>query len=287
MDQIGVNEGCKLFGISKDSYYNATDKVGSLTTKYADLKLKIVRIIEGNPSYGYPRIKKELLNKYGTVVNHKLLLKLLKIWGLSLNRKVKSKRPTFIQEVLGFLNGRANLLKRMVIDGCFQVITSDFTEIPFKVGKAYLCVHIDYYGKAVYGYALGLSPNTNLILKSLDTCKSSLKRLGIGLSGMIGHSDQGSVYTSANYVTTVLEYGMYLSYSRKGEPQDNGRNESFFGRLKDEWRDVFAEADSFEELEKLVEKAINYYNERRLHSSIGYMTPWDYTKSYVKTHANK
>jgi len=85
---------------------------------------------------------------------------------------------------------------------------------------------------------------------------------------MIAHQDRGSVYTGAEYILAVLKEKGRLSYSRRGEPGDNAVNESFFSRLKEEWRDVFIEAQSFDELQKMVRKAIDYYNSERYHSTI-------------------
>lgn len=249
----------------------------------------INKIIKANPYYGYPRIKKALKEQYGEVVNHKLLFKLLKLWGLELKRKTRRKKKSWMTKVLEFLQSRANLLRRAEADGritsCFQAIVSDITEISFKAGKAYLCVHLDYVGKLVYGWELSLSPNRHLVIGSFKKTVRKLKLLGVNalmFAKIIFHQDRGTQYTSADYTTTVLEANAYLSFSKKGEPGDNAVNEAFFSRLKDEWRDMFAEAESFEELEKLVKKAIDYYNERRYHTSIDNQTPLGFTKAQAK-----
>jgi len=102
----------------------------------------IETIIEKNPAYGYPRIKTALKEKYGEAVNHKLLLKLLKLWGLGLKRKTSQKNRSWITRVLDFLQSRANLLRKAETEAgittCFKAIVSDITEISFKAGKAYL-----------------------------------------------------------------------------------------------------------------------------------------------------
>ena len=81
---------------------------------------------------------------------------------------------------------------------------------------------------------------------------------------------------------SVLKEKCRLSYSRRGEPGDNAVNESFFSRLKEEWRDVFMEAQSFDELQKMVKKAIDYYNNERYHSTIGLKAPLIFTKEQVR-----
>jgi putative transposase len=247
----------------------------------------IGRIIKDNPCYGYPRIKKALKDGYQEAVNHKLLLKLLKLWGLELKRKTRSKKKSWITRVLDFLQSRANLLRQLErkggINRCFQIVVSDITQISFKGGKAYLCVHLDYFGKAVYGWSLSLDPGQNLVLDSFKKAKGKLKKLGIkNLVKIIFHQDRGVQYTSAGYTAAVLTTGAWLSFSKKGEPGDNAVNEAFFSRLKEEWRDVFSEVKTFEELESLIKKVIDYYNERRYHTSIGNQAPMRFTENQIK-----
>jgi len=247
----------------------------------------ISKIIKDNPCYGYPRIKKALKEKYGEVINHKLLLKLLKLWGLGLKRKISRKKKNWITRVLDFLQSRANLLRRLEKQGkitnCFQVVVSDFTQIIFKGGRAYLAVHLDYFGKMVYGWSLSLNPNQDLVIESFKRARDKLKQLGIKtLTKIIFHQDRGTQYTSTGYTTAVLEEKAYLSFSKTGEPGDNAVNEAFFSRFKEEWRDILGEAETFEELEKLIKKAIVYYNERRYHTTIGNQTPIAFTKNQIK-----
>lgn len=280
---IGVNGVCRLVGISKDTYYNSKDPQSTLKTKYRTLKPKIKKIIEDNPAYGYPRIKKALKDDYGEVVNHKLLLKLLKLWGLTLKRKIRPKKRSWIQRVLDFLGFRANLLFGLVINRVFQVVVSDITEIVYDHGrrKLYLCVHLDCFGKMVLGWKLSAHSDTALVLASFKMARRRLKRLKQSLVGTTFHQDQGSVFTSTDYTTEVLETGAYLSFSRKGEPGDNAVNEAFFSRLKDEQKDYFFEIEDSWELEAAVRKAIDYYNYRRYHTSIGTQTPWDFTRKML------
>jgi len=270
--------------ISKYSFYHSQDKISSLKEKYSDLKPKIEKIIQDNPAYGYPRIKFALKENYQIRINHKLLLKLLKIWGLSLKRKIRKPKPTFIQKILDYLQSRANLLRKAKITNCFQAIVSDMTIIKSKFGQAYLFVHMDIYGKIIYGWNLSQSPNTENLILSLKQTIRKLKKFKIkDLNRIIFHQDRGSVYTSAEYVSAILNQNSIISYSKKGEPGDNAVNEAFFSRLKEEWRDIFAEAENFQELKKLIIKAIKYYNTKRYHTSIEMQTPEKFTRQSIKS----
>jgi len=199
-------------------------------------------IIGKNPAYGWRRIKAALEKEHGIVINHKLLLKLLKLWGLSLNRKVRKKKKGWVRVVLDFLGKRANLLCKLVMDGilikCFQIIVSNVTKLYYSGKKVYLAVHMDYREKIIYGWSLQKGAGRDLVIKSLRMAVKSLKRYGIKiLKGIVLHQDREIIYTIDDYVAEALSFGFHLSYSRKGQPEDNVVNESFFSRFKEEWRD--------------------------------------------------
>lgn len=278
-----MNQICRLLGISKKAYYYSKDPDETLERRYGRLKSMIERIILKNPAYGYRRIKKALFDDYGEVVNHKVLLKVLRAWGLQLKRRIRAPRKSWMSKILDFLELRANLLWRLakanLINRCFQVVVSDVTEVIYLGGKAYLSVHMDIFGKMIYGWHLSKSPDSTIVVESFKKAiKTITGLLGSLAPGIIFHQDRGSIYTGSEYISTVLKSKGRLSYSRRGEPGDNAVNESFFSRFKEEKRDEFYEARSFEELEKMVRKAIDYYNGDRYHSSIGLQAPVKFTK---------
>jgi putative transposase len=138
----------------------------------------------------------------------------------------------------------------------------------------------------VYGYSLGLTMETSLVINSLNMAVKNMKRLlGKPITKLADkiliHQDRGSQYTSHLYVRSVLSMAR-ISYSNPGTPTHNPGHESFFGRFKDEWRDEIAEIETFEELERFIKNKINYYNQERRHTSIGNISPQKFTKSFLK-----
>lgn len=99
---------------------------------------------------------------------------------------------------------------------------------------------------------------------------------------MIGHQDQGSQYTSHEYADAVLKSKMILSYSSPGTPTENPGQESFFGRFKDECQDEINEIKDFKKLKKFIQKRMNYYNNKRLHTSLNNQAPKKFTKLFIK-----
>ena len=126
------------------------------------------RRIRRHPSYGLPRLKKALAEQEGRIVNAKLLRKLLRLWGLNWQRKAGAgqHQPNWEHQIIGELGDKANLVRKPPVTGCFQVLLTDMTQLPFQAGIAYLSVHLDCYGKLVYAWALSLHPDTALALAS-------------------------------------------------------------------------------------------------------------------------
>jgi len=278
---IGVNRICQLTGISKATFYGHKDPQEQFESKYAHLKKKVEKIIQGNPAYGIKRIKQTLFDKYKITAGRDSLGKLLKIWGLSLKRKIKKKQRSVIQKILISLSDRTNLLIRTTLSAPLQAITSDISEMIFNSGqeKCYLAVHKDALGQMVYGFEVAMNMETDLVLNSLKKALEFLKKKKIKLpKDILFHSDQGSQFTSYEYVNMVLQIGK-LSYSTPGTPTENPGQESFFGRFKDEWREEIKELKSFPEVKKFIESKIKYYNFKRLHTSIGNQTPYIFTKN--------
>jgi putative transposase len=225
-----------------------------------------------------------LLDKYKIIVGRDSLGKLLKIWGLSLKRKIRKNKRSVIQKILIALCDRTNLLIRTALSGPMQAITSDISEILFNQGKekCYLAVHKDAFGQMVYGWEISENMETELVISSFRKTIRYWKNRKIRISkNIFFHSDQGSQYTSYEYVNEVLKFGK-LSYSTPGTPTENPGQESFFGRFKDEWRDEIKELKSFSEVKKFIERKIKYYNYQRLHTSIKNQTPYFFTKNSLK-----
>jgi len=276
---------CKLCGLSKNTYYNHRHQDERFTDKFQHLKTKVEKIIKNNSAYGVKRIKQALFDEFKLEIGRDTLGRLLRLWSLGLNRKRRTSKKSVIKEILEGLADRVNLLIRTKITAPFQAISSDITEIIYNHGKnkAYLAVHKDVLGQMVYGYAIGKTMEAKLVIASFKQAISTIKKLlGKLPKELLWHSDQGSQYTSYDYVENVLKTGLTLSYSTPGTPTENPGQESFFGRLKDESRDEFLEMETFEQLKKLIGKKISYYNNKRLHTSLNLKSPKKFTLNLIK-----
>ncbi len=282
---FSISRICKLCGLSKNTYYDHVHPDERFTNKFQHLKTKVEKIIKNNSAYGVKRIKQALFDEFKIEIGRDALGRLLRLWSLGLNRKLRVSKKSVIKEILEGLADRVNLLIRTKIAAPFQAISSDITEIIYNHGKskAYLAVHKDVLGQMVYGYAVGETMEAKLVIASFQQAILTIKKLlGKLPKELLWHSDQGSQYTSYDYVEEVLKSKFTLSYSTPGTPTENPGQESFFGRLKDESKDEFLEMETFEQLKKLIDKKISYYNNKRIHTSLNLKSPKKFTLNLIK-----
>jgi len=268
-------------------YYHRNHKV-SYADKYSDLLPDLDEIARQHPAYGWPRITVELRETYGHHVNHKVVQRLLNLGDLRLIRSTHRPRPSQIRQAIQAAGDRANLVAQLSEIGLFQVMYTDFTELPFANGsrKAYLMAIIGHVSKMAYGWAVGGSTNTVLALQAWEHAKGTLRQLGVCYAGMIMHHDQGSAFISYDWTSQLLlEDQVRPSYALRGA-KDNPEMESFNGHFKNEALSLFLDAQTLDELVAVVNERMRYYNTERRHSSIGYRAPSAYIqrlRPYLET----
>lgn len=282
---FSINRICVLCGISKNTFYNHRNPDERFETKYASIKKYLKKVIKGNKSYGVERIKAALMIDFNLFIGRDALSRLLKLWGLELKRKIRKNKLSVIKKILISLSDRVNLLIRTKIDKPFQAMTSDITDIYYNQGKskAYLAVHKDVFGQLVYGWNIQEKMDAKIVIISFARALKKIKELINKIpKDLLCHQDQGSQYTSYEYTDAVMKSNVILSYSTPGTPTENPGQESFFGRFKEDWQDEYNEIDNFKDLEKFIIKKLKYYNEKRIHTSIGLQAPQKFTASFIK-----
>lgn len=274
-NQISISRGCSALGVSRSGYNKWIRKDQTHYSDPEEMKLKneIHAIAIDFPRYGYRRITIEL-HRRGFEVNHKVVYELMRIDNLLCIKKQFVPKTTDSEHNLPVY---PNLARDIVIVGINQLWAADITYIRLVREFIYLAVIIDVFSRKCIGWKLGRDIDAKLALSALDMALADRKDMGI--SDLIHHSDQGVQYASWNYVNRLKEYGINISMSRRGNPYDNAFAESFIKTLK--YEEVYLwEYETFDEAHKNIKKFLEVvYNKKRIHSSIGYVTPEEFEKS--------
>lgn len=149
---------------------------------------------------------------------------------------------------------------------------SDTSFIPTREGWIFLAVMLDLYSRRVIGWSMANKNNTELVE---DALKMAINNRS-GASGVIVHSDQGNTYASARYRRLLESNDLQCSMSRKGECLDNAVAESFFGSLKNELVHHEDYRTRLEARRSIFEYIEVFYNRRRRHATLNYLTPAEY-----------
>ncbi len=256
-------------------YYRYKGKSLDKLQEDMDIEDEIERICLEFPRYGYRRVTKQL-QREDWRVNHKRVLRIMRENDLLCRmrkRKVRTTNSEHSQPVF------PNLIKDLAVTSLNQVWVADSTYIRILTAFVYLAVILDLFSRKVIGYRLSRHLDTNLTLSAL---KMALKDRD-PLPGCIHHSDQGVQYASSEYVNELKRYDFQISMSRKGNPYENATCESFIKTLKDE--EVYLwEYRAIEDAAKRISHFIkDVYNEKRLHSSLGYRPPNEFEELMTET----
>lgn len=271
--QRKIARSCKLFEVSRSAYYTWASHIVSLR-EASDAKLaEQIKTIhaESRGTYGSPRIHFELAEQ-GIACSRKRVARIMSEQGLVGLSPRRYKITTIADPKADPI---VDLVKRAFGPGTIQldrVYIGDITYIRTWEGWLYLATVIDLASRKVVGWSMADHMRAELACDALD--------MAIGQrrpdDGLIFHSDRGSQYTSGDFQTLCSNNGVIQSMSRKGQCWDNAVAESFFATLKNEliYRNIWAtRAQARRAIFEYVE---GFYNLRRRHSSLNYLSPADY-----------
>ena len=271
---------CKALNVSPSGYYAWRRRPISAREMANRQLIERIKAVydDSHETYGSPRVHAEL-KAQGVACSVKRVARLMRLQGLQAKSsrryrgctKRNRKRPI-----------AANLLKRQfTAHWPDHKWLTDITYIPTQEGWLYLAAILDLFTRRIVGWAMSHRMTSDL---TTDALTMAIRRRQPE-EGVIHHSDQGSQYTDVTYQALLREHGFQVSMNGVGTWYDNAPMESFFGTLKSELvnhrvyctRDE-ARADVFFYIEA-------FYNRRRRHSSLGYLSPEAYAQLNRQDHA--
>jgi len=269
-NNLSVAQTCQLMGVSERGYH----KWKSREPKEDDPQLiaEIHAIKEDFFFYGYRRVDEELRRR-GHKANHKKVLRLMRKEKLIVvKKKVKPKTTNSNHS----FKRHPNLLADFVPTDINQALVSDITYVPIGNKFAYLATLMDLWSRKIIGWYLSWEMDRFLTLAALN--KAIRLRGAENIHGCICHSDHGSQYLCGDYIARLNELGMKPSMGEVGNSYDNAFAESLNKTIK--YEAVYPnEFETFEDAWKAIADHIILYNNRRLHSGIGYLPPDEFEKN--------
>jgi len=269
---------CRVLEVSPSGYYASLKRPPSWHALIDEVLMARVRIIheESGATYGAPRVHQELQAE-GLPASPKRVARLMREDGLVARprkrRRVSTTDSNHDHPIAPNLLARAFDVNGVCGPvGINRVWVADITYIPTREGMLYLATVLDLGSRRCVGWAMRDSLEVELALSALRMARETRRPS----PGLIHHSDRGSQYTSEAYRGELAAHEMLASMSGKGDCYDNAVAESFFSTLEFELRmknDWHTRAEARRAIFRYIE---TWYNPRRRHSTLGYVSPAEY-----------
>jgi len=265
---------CRVLGVSPSGYYAWRNRPMSKRQREDERLLGLIRAAHeaSGGTYGSPRIHAELVEQE-IHVGRKRVARLMRehqLVGVHRRRWVTTTQRDSKARPAPDLVDRA-----FVADGPDRLWVSDITYVPTGTVFLYLAVVLDVWSRKVVGWAMATHLRAELVVDALEMAASQRD-----VHGVIHHSDQGSQYTSVAFGQRCDRYGIRPSMGSVGDCYDNAMAESFFATLECELLDRRRFATPAEAELGVFEFIEGWYNSRRRHSSLGYLSPAEFERRH-------
>lgn len=273
-----VRTMCRVLGVSPSGYYDWLSRPPSARVMANAVLVEAIRQAykASDETYGMPRVRAQLQHD-GQRVSRKRVARLMRQHGI---RGVSRRRGFTVTTERNLRQRPApDLVNRHFVANAPNVLwVADMTYIPTWTGFLYLAVVLDAFSRKVVGWAMGEVMTAELVLAALNMALHTRRP-----DSVIHHSDQGSQYTSIAFGNRCREMGVKPSMGTVGDAYDNAMAESFFATLECELIDRRSWKSKTEAKTGLFTWIEGWYNPRRLHSALGYLSPINFEE---KNHAS-
>jgi len=261
-----IRRVCGLLGVARSSvYYTAR----TLPDDEAMLKTALLDLAGEWPTYGYRRLT-QMMRRLDWPVNGKRVRRWMHELGIDGTPPARKRRTTDSNHAFPRY---PNLVQDLEITRPDQVWVADITYIRLRQDFVYLAVLMDVFTRTIRGWHLGRDLDQGLTLAALE-------RALVVATPHIHHSDQGVQYAATAYVERLQKCGVNLSMAAIGEPRENGYAERLMRTIKEEEVNL-SEYHDFADAQRQITRFLDdVYNVKRIHSSLGYLTPREFEEQW-------
>ena len=264
---------CRVLGVSPSGYYGWAKRPASERAVIDAALIVTIRAAHAasKGTYGAPRLQVDLAAA-GIRVGRKRVARLMRTAGLA---GVSRRRHTVTTVKDGARQAPDLVDRDFTAERPNMLWVADITYIPTWAGFLYLAVVLDAFSRRIVGWSMATTLHTQVVLDALNMALGQRRP-----SGVIHHSDQGSQYTSIAFGKRCREAAVRPSMGSVGDAYDNAMAESFFATLECELLDRRTFKTQAEARIAVFEFIEGFYNPRRRHSSLGYLSPIDYERRH-------
>lgn len=267
--KYSVSALCNVLQVPRSSYYYESKSKPDENTLTAEI-IDIFKASRNN--YGTRKIKIELTKK-DYKISRRRIGRIMKQEGLVSNYTVAQFKPHVDRcnesKVANLVNRKFDEQPHL------NVVVSDLTYVRVGMNWNYICVLIDLFNREIIGYSTGRNKDASLVSKAFASVKTNLNNI------QIFHTDRGNEFKNQIIDQTLQTFNIKRSLSMKGCPYDNAVAEATFKLIKTE----FVKGQVFRSLQELqweLADYVNWFNNHRIHSSLGYLTPHQYKLNHLK-----
>jgi putative transposase len=265
-----VQEVCEVLGLARSSYYYHCQREDAVQL-LVDLEQEAGRY----PKYGSRRLTQQLRRApYHHCVNRKRIQRLMRQKDLLRPQKRAKCRTTNSQHSFPRY---PNLAMNLQVDHPEQVWVCDVTYVRLGNGFVYLAAIMDVFTRAIRGWNLSRSLDTNLTLGALQ------RALSLCIPE-IHHSDQGVQYAAQAYTDLLKHHDVQISMATQGKPEENGYAERLMRTIREEEVDLSEYSDFTDVYRQIGRFLEDVYNTKRIHSALGYLTPVEFEAAWQLAH---
>lgn len=267
--QISLSRFCRLFGVTRQAYYQHFWQVEYQSTEETLLVAEVLRIRKRHKHMGGRKLFEMLqpfLLEHSIKIGRDAFFDLLQANSLLVRRK---KRKIYTTQSFHWFRKYPNRIKNVTPTAPNQLWVSDITYWKINCGYVYISLITDAFSRKIVGHHLA---NTLEAIETTQALVNALGQLQEVPSGLIHHSDRGIQYCSTGYVKLLNDNHIEISMTENGDPYENALAERVNGILKEEYLEDY-DVDNLEHARMALDLAISLYNNERPHLSCQYKTP--------------